>query len=174
MTQSPWDRWGRAAALIAAAVVGGCYESDAPLDPTPQIEVDEAWLGTWRCLPFAADADEQPATLSVQRAADRRYAVTWREGEGEPDRYEAFASAVEGTPFVNLQERKAGEVGGTWVFVRPTLLQPNVLQVQIVAEEALKGVEKSAKALRQAIERQLSAPGLTVEFCVCVRAKEAS
>jgi hypothetical protein len=173
LKKSPWDRWGRAAALIAAATVGGCYESDVPLDPSPRIEVDEAWLGTWRCLPFAADADEQPATMVVERAADRRYGVTWREGDGEPDRYEGFASAIEGSPFVSLQERKANEPGGTWVFVRPTLLRPNVLQVQIVDENALKGVEKSAPALRGAIARQLSRPGLTVDFSVCVRAKQA-
>jgi hypothetical protein len=173
LTRSLWDRWARATALIAAAMVGGCYESDVPLDPTPQIEVNEAWLGTWRCLPFNADADEQPATMSVQRAADRRYGVTWREGDGEPDHYEAFTSAVDGTQLVNLQERKANEAGGKWVFVRPTLLQPNVLQLQIVDEKALKGVEGTPAAVRQAIARQLSASGLTVDFCVCVRAKQA-
>jgi len=99
--------------------------------------------------------------------------VTWREGDGEPDRYEAFASAVDGTQFVNLQERKADEAGGTWVFVRPTLLRPGVLQLQIVDDGALKGVERSAPALRGAIARQLSRPGLTIDFSVCVRAKHA-
>jgi len=160
--------------MIAVALVGGCYESNFPLDPAPQADVEEAWLGTWRCLPFDAGADEPPATVWVKRASDRRYDVTWQEGGGDPDRYEAFASSVEGQRFLNVQERKTDGAGGKWVFMRPTLLRPNVLHVDIVGADALKGVEESAPAVRRAIARQLASPSLAVEFCVCARAKETA
>jgi hypothetical protein len=160
------------AAVIAVGMAAGCYESDFPLDPAPRLEVDQAWLGTWRCLPFNADADEGPATVRVKRGPDRRYDVTWQEGGKEPDRYEGFTSAVRGTRFVNVRELKADGKTGQWVFVRPTLLRPNVLQVQVVDNDAMKGVEASAPAVRGAIEQKLSNPALSVDFCVCVRAKE--
>ena len=162
----------RAMAVVAMALVGGCYESDVPLDPEPRLEVDTAWLGPWRCLPFNADADERPATIVARRAADRRYDIAWHEGETPPDRYEAFASAVGEARLLNVREVKADGATGKWVFVRPTSLRPDVLQLQIVNEGALKGVDKSAPAVRAAIERQVSGPTLFIDFCVCVRAKE--
>ena len=163
----------RAMAVMAMALIGGCYESDVPLDPAPRLEVDTAWLGTWRCLPFNADADEHPATIVARRAADKRYAIAWHEGEKPPDRYDAFASAVGEARLLNVQEVKADGATGKWVFVRPTLLRPDVLQLQIVNEGALKDVEKSAPAVRAAIERQVASATLFIDFCACVRAKES-
>jgi len=158
-------------AVLAAALAAGCYESDVPLDPTPTLEVEEAWLGTWRCLPFNADADEDPVTVSVKRGSERRYDITWLESGKAPEHYGAFASAVGDTRLLNVQESKA-DGSGKWVFMRPTLLRPNVLQAQIVDADALQGAEKTAPAVRRAIERQLASPALTVDFCVCVRAKD--
>jgi hypothetical protein len=158
-------------AVFAIATASGCYESDFPLDPSPQLGVWQAWLGTWRCLPVNADADEQPATLRVKLGPERWYDVTWQEGSKQ-DRYEGFTSVVVGTRFVNLRELKPDGKTGQWVFVRPTLLRPNVLQLQVVDDDAMKGVEASAPAMRRAIEQKLSDPALTVDFCVCVRAKE--
>jgi hypothetical protein len=165
-------RWLGAVAAVAIAMAPGCYESDIPLDPAPTLEVDPALLGTWRCLPFNADADEEPATLRVKRGAERRYDITWQETGKEAERYEGFTSSVRGTPFVNLRERKEGGETSQWLFLRPTLLRPSVLQVQVVDKDALKGVEPAARALRRAIERKLPNAALTVDFCVCAREKE--
>jgi hypothetical protein len=158
------------AAAIAIAMAPGCYESDFPLDPAPRLEVEPAWLGTWRCLPFNADADEDPATVRVKRGAERRYDITWQESGKDPERYEGFTSSVRGIQFMNIKLKDGKD--NEWVFLRPTLLRPNVLQVQIVDRDALKGVDASPRAVRRAIERQLSSAALTVDFCVCVRAKE--
>jgi hypothetical protein len=161
-----------AVAAIAMAMSAGCYESEFPLDASPQLEVEEAWLGTWRCLPMAADVDEQPATLRVKRGGDRRYDATWQEGDKAPERYEGFTSAVRDARFVNIRERKADGTMGQWAFVRPTLLRPSVLQLQVVADDAMRTVEASAAALRRAVEQKVSTSALTVDFCVCVRATE--
>jgi hypothetical protein len=168
-----WFHGARAVAALAAALAAGCYESDVPLDPAPTLEVEESWVGTWRCLPVEADADEDPATLTIRRGAARRYDLGWQEtGKAAPDRYEAFASTVGGAAFFNVQEVKPTGERGNWVFLRAALLRPAVLHVQVVADDALKGIEKSPPAIRQAIERQLSSPALTIDFAVCVRAKE--
>ena len=163
-----------AVACLAVAMMSGCYESDFPLEPAPRLELEEQWLGTWRCLPFDADADEEPVTIAVERGRNRRYDVTWREAGKDPEHYEAFASSVRGRRFMNVRELKAAGETGQWVFVRPTMLRPTVLQLQIVDDEALKGVDKSAQAVRHAIERQLSSPRLLDDFCLCVRAKDTS
>jgi hypothetical protein len=163
-----------ALACLAVAMAGGCYESDSPLDPAPAADVEAQWLGTWRCLPFNGDADEEPVTISVQRGQARRYDITWRESGKAPEHYEAFASSVRGRRFMNVRELKTAGETGPWVFLRPTQLRPDVLQLQVVDAKALEGVEKSAPAVRRAIERQVSNPALTMDFCVCVRAKESS
>ena len=165
------SRSGGVVALIALAMSAGCYESDFPLDPNPPLAVWQAWLGTWRCLPADADADESPASLRVKPGPEGWYDATWQEGRNQ-SRYEGYTSDVLGTRFVSIRERKADGKTGRWAFVRPTLLRPNVLQLQIVNEDAMKGVETSASAIRRAVEQRVTDPALTVDFCVCVRAKE--
>src|SRR4029453_14338260 len=134
----------RALAVIAAALFGGCYESDFPLDPAPRLELEEAWLGTGGGPPFNAAPDEDPVTVSVKRAPERRYDITWLESGKAPERYGAFASSVGDTRLLNVQELKADGSVGKWVFMRPTLLRPSVLQAQIVDADALKETEKTA------------------------------
>jgi hypothetical protein len=58
-----------------------------------------------------------------------------------------------------------------WVFARYALLQPNVLQVQVVSDKALSGVEASPAAVRRAIEGRRKDPGLFDDVFTCVRAK---
>jgi hypothetical protein len=172
VTRSAWFQGARTATVFAAVLATGCYESDVPLDPAPTAEVDEAWLGTWRCLPFEADADEDPATLTIRRGPERRYDVAWQEAGKAPDRYEAFASTVGGAPFFNVQEVKPTGERGKWVFLRTALLRRAILHVQVVADDALKATEHSPSALRHSIERQIASERLTMDFAVCVRAKE--
>jgi hypothetical protein len=172
VTRAAWFRGARTAAVFAASLAAGCYESDVPLDPAPTQEIEESWIGTWRCLPFEADADEEPATLTIRRGPERRYDIAWQETGKSPDRYEAFPSTVGGAPFFNVQEVKPTGERGKWVFLRAALLRPAILHVQVVADDALEGVERSPALLRQAIERQIASPRLTMDFAACVRAKE--
>jgi hypothetical protein len=160
----------RASVLWALMLLPGCYESEVALDPSPQQEVDAAVIGSWRCLPLDADADEEPATVTVKRGSDRLYGVEWQEGTKPPDRYEAFASSVGGAVLVNVQEIKGNGERGRWVYLRYALLRPNVLHLQVVSDEAMKGVEKSRAAIRAVIERRSEQP-LYQDFCVCARAK---
>jgi len=159
-------------ALAALAFLPGCYESEVPLDSTPRVDIEASWLGTWRCLPFNADADEQPATVKVEAGAERHYAITWQESGKDPEHYEAFASSVRATAFWNVREVKTTGEKGKWVFLRPTMLRPAVLQAQIVDQDALKDVPPNSVALRRALERKLTSPALTIDFAVCVRAKD--
>ena len=165
-------RSGKAIALVVALSASGCYESDFPLEPAPQVAVDASLLGTWRCLPSDADPQEGPATVVVESARERVYSVTWLEEGQNPDHYQAYASSVRVPRLLNIQEVKEGVGSTTWVFARYTLLRPHVLQLQLVSEKALENVEKSPPAVRKAIERLQGNPSLYEDFCVCVRAKD--
>ena len=168
------SRRGRAVVVLVAVLgAAGCYESDLPLEPTPPpVAVDASLLGTWRCLPFDADAQEGPATAVVTSPRDYVYAVTWQEEGGGPERYEAYASSVRLPRLLNIHDLKAGTGPKAWAYARYTFLRPQVFQLQIVSDKALEKVEKSRPALRDAIERLRDRPSLFVDFCVCVRAKD--
>ena len=57
------------------------------------------------------------------------------------------------------------------VFARYAFLRPGVLEIQLVSDTLLKGVEGSASVLRDALEKHQADPALYSDFCVCVRAK---
>src|SRR5262245_6848924 len=90
----PVSRRGLLIAAWAVVSSAGCF--DYPLDPTPQVPIDSALLGTWRCLPVEGAADERPATVVVTSQGPREYAVSWREEkEGEePDHYRVYLSSL--------------------------------------------------------------------------------
>ena len=96
MTHAGCDtsRYARALALVAALGACGCYESGFALDQDPRAPMDPALVGTWRCLPVDADADERPATVVVKTARPNVYGVTWQEEGGTPEQYEAHASSA--------------------------------------------------------------------------------
>jgi hypothetical protein len=139
------------------------------LDATPALDVDPALIGTWRCLPASPDTSDDAATIEVARKTDRIYAVTFRAPDEEPDRYEAHASLVKGATLLNVRE--LGKTNKPWVFARYAFLRPGIIEVQLVSDTLLTGVEGPASVLRDALEKHQADPALYSDFCVCVRAK---
>lgn len=166
-------RWTRLAVLlITTGVAAGCYESEVPLDPSPGVEVDAAIIGVWRCLPFEADPSEAPATVTVARGpAPRTFTAVWEEPGDAPDRYEGYASTVGRVSYLNTRERKADGSLSAWFFTRPTLLRPNALLLQVVDEQAMTGVAKTAAALREALRARQDDPALLTDGALCARAR---
>lgn len=168
-----WMGWRRlAAVLISAGVAAGCYESDVPLDAAPTAGIDAGLLGPWRCLPVDGEADEAAATLTVTpQPAAGTFEATWDEPGSAPDRYEGFASRVDDVTYLNTRERHDGGALSAWFFVRPTLLRPNALLVQVVDEAALAGAPKTAAGLREALRRRRDDPALLSGGALCVRVR---
>jgi len=102
------SRRGKAVALVAVLCAGGCYEADFPLDSAPQVAVDAALLGSWRCLSFDAGPQERPATVVVESPRERVYGLTLQEDGKGPEHYEAHASSVRIPRLLNIQELKDG------------------------------------------------------------------
>ncbi len=165
--------WRRGVVVAALALgAAGCYESDYPLDPEPLIDLNPAVLGTWRCLPLDGEPDEDPITLTVGRSSGRPrvYDVVWKEDGVTPDRYDAYASVLQGTTLMNVRGRDERGATGKWTFMRYTLLRPNVLHLQVVADTGMAGVAKTATAVRGAVERERNSPAFYTDVTVCARA----
>jgi hypothetical protein len=159
-------------ALLAgsALVLSACFDFDAPIDREPQVPVDSRLMGTWRCLPSEPKPDAKAANFVVSPVSDRVYSISFVEEGEDPDRYEAYGSSVKGRSLLNVRDLAPRSPAKPWSFARYAFLRPDVLQVQLVNDELLKGTEHSPASLRAALERLDSNPGLYVEYCVCLRA----
>lgn len=157
--------------LVCATFTVACYESAVPLDTASRTPLDPKLLSTWRCV--TPNMETGALTMVVGRARDGVYAVSVQEAGDTPDRYEAHGSVVGGETLLNVRELKPSGPPDPkpWSFVRYTLLQPDILRVQVVRDTALDGVEASPAAIRRAIERQLKTPTLYTDVFACVRAK---
>ena len=166
-------RWRHGVLVVSLAILAaGCYESDYPLDSEPLIDLNPAVLGTWRCLPLDGDADELPVTLTLTRSSRARlYEAVWEESGDRPERYEAYASVLQGTTLMNVRERDERGPIGKYTFLRYTLMRPNVMHLQVVADKAMAGVANTATAVRAAVERERNAAASYADVAVCARAK---
>lgn len=170
--RTSWKR--RLAMILTAGLAAGCYESEVPLDPAPQVDADPALFGVWRCLPLDGDPAEAAATVTVNRGSQARtFAAVWEEPGDTPDRYEGFASAVDRVAYLNTRERRADGSLSPWFFLRPSLLRPNVLLLQVVDDAAMSGVPKTSAAVREALRRRRDDPGLLSDGALCARARAA-
>jgi len=155
----------RAMLAITAALAAGCYESASPLDPVPQVDVDARLLGTWRCV--SGGLSDEAITVTVERSGARSYAVAAKERDQEPDRYDGYATSLNGTMVMNLRNLKGG--AKPWSFLKVDVLQPKALFVQYVSDTLLKGVASTPAAARTAIARERLNPALYEDLCVCIR-----
>jgi hypothetical protein len=158
----------RSSALAAFSffsfVVTGCYESEFPLDQTPQADIDSRVPGTWHCT--TPNADDRDVTLTVSPGRDRVYAVSLQEFGQSADRYEAHASSVGGVTLLNLRNLEGSDK--PWSFVRYELLEPRILHVEVLDEHAVAGAS-SPNALREALTGRVNDSGLYDDLLTCVR-----
>jgi hypothetical protein len=167
----------RLAALLAlVAGLPACYESDKPLDAMPQVDLDAALFGAWRCVGGEpqSKAEEDGLTLTVEAAGPRTYRATSREdGDQTPEVYEAYGSRVGQGTVLNVRELdESGKPKERWWFVRYQFARPQVLLVDLADDEALKGVDPSPGSLKKALAKE-SREGKPFDLLlVCVRARK--
>lgn len=163
------------AVCVAALHFAGCY-STSPLDATPQLPLDAALLGSWRCISAEARADgAASASLSPMPGKEREYGMKWRDvGETDAGSYRAHLSSVRGDTYLSVWGPEGSEYAG-WLFLRYSFLRKDILYVEAVPGEPFedKKASVSAAAARATLEAALAANPATVqEFCVCRRLAE--
>jgi hypothetical protein len=152
--------------ILAALVMGACFESKDPIDSIPQAAVAPAVFGTWRCLPARGKVTDDPATLTVADLGQRRYSVVFDE-----DHYEGYTSVVRGRTIANL--KKLGQDthdNKPWSLVRYGSLRSDVLYLDVLRDHALPD-DVPASDLRKRVEHLGEAA--YEGFAVCVRAEAA-
>ena len=149
-------------------LLSGCYESSFPLDTAPQAALDQRLLDSWRCLVARPNIDEAAFSLTIGTSRAGVYAVTFQALDEKPESYEAHTSVIDGEPILNIIESNSK----SWVFGRSQFLRPDILQVQIVDDEAMGGKYDKPATLRQAIARRLKNPELFSDLCTCVRVRK--
>jgi hypothetical protein len=163
-------------ALVLIGVVlslWGCYESSFPLGSPEAGNLDAAILGTWRCV--QGGEKENKSFLITAMPFDEKQYYVGLDMEGEKAiHYRAFSSAIKGTTLLNLQELDPKTVTSErkWIFIRYTFLRPNILQVELVKDEAFKGIDPSPSAVREVVEKKIASPELYQDFCLCTRVGE--
>ncbi|MCL5022158.1 MAG: hypothetical protein M1497_02110 [Nitrospirae bacterium] len=159
--------------LLLTLFLWGCYESPFPLGPVETGTINPALTGAWRCI--QSDQREEKALLITVLPFDEKqyYAEIAMEAE-PPVHYRAYSSRIKGATLLNVQEldAQAAPSARKWVFVRSTLLKQNILQVQIVREDAFKGIEPSPSSVREVVEQKIASPELYQDFCVCTKVSE--
>jgi hypothetical protein len=162
------------AALLAGSVVmlGGCYDFDAPLDTAPMHALDLTLLGTWRCLPFHGNTDQQPENFVFAASTrEKLYSITFGEPREQQERFEAYASEIVGRPVLNVRQIEPTGQERSWRFVRYAFPLADVLHLELVSKAPLRGVDQTSRSLRAALERLNGERELYESFCICVRAK---
>ena len=151
----------------------GCYESRFPLGSPETGTLDTALLGTWRCVQ-GGEEQNKPFLITAMPFDEKQYYVGL-DTEGEKAvHYRAFSAAVKGITLLNLQELdpKSATSERKWVFIRYTLLRPTILQVELVKDEAFKGIDPTPSAVREVVEKKIASPELYQDFCLCTRVAE--
>ena len=153
---------------LALLALPGCYESNVPLDPDPQAELDPRVLGGWRCM-FAEPDSHNVFALELKPAGDKRYRATTMVAGGNLGRYDVHASVVKGKTVVNVRSLQAEPDEKPWILLRYELLAPNVLSVRALGEQWLRGVPDSAAAVRRALEQAKDDSEAYEDAFVCLR-----
>ena len=164
-------RLGRVAGIcLITALVAGCYDSNSPLDSAPQTDLDARIVGGWRCM-FAEPDGNDVFAMEVKSSGNRRYQVTTMMAGGNLSRYEAYASVVKGAPLVNVHALQAEPDEKPWLFLRCELVKPDLLHVRAIRDDAMKGSEDSAQAIRKILEQTTDDSETYEDAFVCMRLK---
>lgn len=161
-----------AASVMLFLFMGGCYESRFPLGPPEGGTIDPLLPGFWRCL--QKEKESKPFVMTIIPFDERQYySMIATEGE-KPVHYRAHSTDVKGTPILNIQEidSSASSDKRRWIFSRYTLLRPDVLQLEIVRDDAFKGIEPSPSSVVEVVERNIQNQVFYNDFCTCVRSAE--
>jgi hypothetical protein len=170
--------------LVVSVSVGlaSCYDVHTPLDATPQVQVDQALLGEWRCLPMDPDPEQKAGTFVFVATGERTYDINMPEDNegGEKAKEETtpsdetqqaeglksplvYPSILDGATVLNIRNDDR-----TWTLVRYSYLLPNVVRFELVTDSA----GDTPAELRETLHRAGVTSDVYEDFLLCVRVPE--
>jgi hypothetical protein len=89
----------------------------------------------------------------VATVRERVYTVRFEQEDEKADVYEGHSSFVKGHKLMNVRDLDPKISNKPWVFARYSFLTPDVLRVELVNDEELKGVEQGHREIDAALLR---------------------
>jgi hypothetical protein len=169
--------------LVVSLSVGltSCYDVYTPLDATPQVQVDQALLGEWRCLPMDPGPEQKAGTIVFVPTGERTYDINTPEDREKAKEATTpsdetkpaeelkcpliYPSILDGATVLNI---KNDDPAGTWTLVRYSYLLPNVVRFELVRDSA----GDTPAELRETLHRAGVTSDLYEDFLLCVRVPE--
>src|SRR5213595_3238645 len=93
-------RFISAAAVLAALLLAGCFETKLSLGPRESAKVDPKFVGNWHYAPKDGD-DAKPADLLVLNFNGREYYTEWTQDK-DTLRMNGYFADVKGVSFAHL------------------------------------------------------------------------
>jgi hypothetical protein len=149
-------------AILLAFCVGGCIFSALALPGRP-LTVDARVLGKWQCM---APDNDSIGKLTLTSIPDGRVRAEFTDAPGDPTVFEAYAVAFEGSVLVNAELIADGE-RRQWTVARYTLYRPNLLHIESLRYDALRGTPDSDRSA--ALRTLLAADRAFDDYCTCLR-----
>ena len=137
-----------------------------PLGPVASAVVDQRLVGVWRCQ----DSTETPTPgiVTISDFDGHQYLfVSVPDGE-EPAYLRAFATLIDGEPFLNLRELGI-EGKPEWMIARYEVPDVAHLSFGIVDPNPFQEVINKPRQVRKLLERRRKLEGLTVSWMTCVK-----
>lgn len=151
-------------ALLAAAVLPGCFESTKPLSPAGTVPYDLTVLGAWNCVPDPPLRPQDKATLSLRNVDQWTYDVNWTDGD-KTSRYRAHGSKVDGNVVINVLEVAPS---AKWFFVRYKR-EGSKLYLRVANDQQVKGGYEARKL--DDVRARSASDELFQPFAVCTKGR---
>jgi hypothetical protein len=152
------------AALAAAAVLAGCFESTKPLSPAGTVLYDESLSGRWTCVPDPPLRPQDKATLTLRNIDQHQFDATWADGD-KTSRYRGYGSKVDGNVVVNVLEVAPS---AKWFFLRYKR-EGSKLHLSIAQESEIKGGYEARKM--DDVRARAASDDLFKVFALCTKTK---
>ena len=159
----------RLRALLVASCMAfpGCLVGFRhPLGPVGSAFIDQRLLGSWQCT---GGDDPKPGAMTIIAFDEKQYYMLFAEEAREPSHARAYATRVEGVPFLNMREIGTSK-DDTWFILAYVFPEEEHVNLRFVDPQPFKDVMESQRGVRKLLERRLKSPDLFVNFLSCVRA----
>lgn len=139
--------------LLGVLVLTGCLY-DTALESRPVQDAEALFAGSWR------QVGDKANTMLIRVFDEKQYVIVTVDG-ASVDTYRAFTSDWNGWQLANIQYLAPGEAtDGKWAFFAYRLNEKGQLAVRMISDNVISADLKTAKQLRQVLEKNRDHPEL--------------
>jgi len=154
--------------IVASCVIlSGCLSGFRhPLGPADEGFIEPDLLGRWEC---ASTEDPSPGHITILDFDGKQYYLQFAELEkDEPSHFRAYATRVEGVPFLNV--RAIGpKPDDEWAFLEYALVDADHLSFRYVDPQPFEDVIDDGPSVKVRLGDHLQDPEVLHDYLSCTR-----